>query len=136
MKQNMSSVKASESPEHKRLVKSIIDHMKTKGFQIKCASYKGFDQCDETKGHIPDVRGTNKEGLNAIGEAKTCDDLDNERTEEQFKGFSNRVMTSGKSKGKDVPFYIAITKGCEKGLEETLKSLNLDKKSNIHRLSF
>lgn len=133
----MSSVaKASESPEHKRLVKSLIEYMKKKGFGITCASYTGFSQCDETKGHIPDVRGTNDEEINAIGEAKTCDDLDNDRTKEQFKVFSNRVTTGGKSKGKDVLFYIAITKGCEKELEETLKSLSLDKKPNIYRVSF
>lgn len=132
----MSSVEASESPEHKRLVKSLIDHMKNKGFKIKCASYEGFDQCGETKEHIPDVRGTNDEELNAIGEAKTCDDLDSERTEEQFKIFSHREMTGGQSKGKAVPFYIAITEGCEDELGETLKKLGLDKKSNIYRLSF
>jgi len=133
----MSSVtKASESPEHKRLVKSLMDYLRNEGFGITCASYTGFSQCDETKGHIPDVRGTNDEKLNAIGEAKTCDDLNNERTKEQFKVFSNRMMKKGKSEGKSVPFYIAITEGCEEELEETLKNLNLDRKANIYRVSF
>ena len=131
-----SVVKEAESPEHKRLVKFLIAYMKKKGFGITCASYTGFDQCPKTKGYIPDVKGKNEEELNAYGEAKTCDDLDNERTKEQFKVFSNRVMTSGKSKGKVVPFYIAITKDCEKELEKTLKELELDKKPNIHRVSF
>jgi len=135
-RRTISSVETSESPEHKRLVKSLIDYMKSKGFKITCASYEGVDQCSETKGHIPDTKGTNDAGLNAYGEAKTCDDLDSERTKEQIKVFSNRVMTSGKSKDKDVPFYIAITKGCEDELGETLKKLGLDKKTNIYQLSF
>jgi hypothetical protein len=129
-------VEASESPEHKRLVKALIDYMSSLGFTTTCASYVGFNQCSEIEGHIPDVRGKNNDELNAIGEAKTCDDLDNERTKEQFKVFSNREMSGGKSKGIDVPFYIAITKGCEKELEEVLHNLGLDKKSNIHRVSF
>ena len=127
---------SSESPEHKRLVGSLITYMKNKGFGTTCAAYTGFSQCDETNGHIPDVRGTNDEELNGIGEAKTCDDLDNDRTKEQFKAFSSRVMTGGKSKGKAVPFYIGITEGCEEELEETLRRLNLDKKPNIYRVSF
>jgi len=36
-------------------------------------------------------------------------------------------MTGGKSKGKDVPFYIAITKGCEEELEDVLKSLDIER---------
>lgn len=79
------------------------------------------------EGHIPDVRGKNNDELNAIGEAKTSDDLGNDRTKEQFKVFSNREMTGGKSKGKDVPFYIAITKGCEEELEDVLKSLDIER---------
>ena len=130
------TVQAAESPEHKRLVKFLIDYMNGLGFTTTCAAYAGFNQCSETEGHIPDVRGTNNDELNAIGEAKTCDDLDNDRTKGQFKAFSNRVMTEGKSKGKAVSFYIAITKGCEKELGETLRNLGLDTKDNIHPVSF
>jgi len=130
------TVEAAESPEHRRLVESLIEYMKKQGFTIKCAAHVGFNQCGETEGHIPDVRGTNSDELNAIGEAKTCDDLDNDRTRGQFKAFSNREMSDGKSKGRPVPFYIAITKGCEKELGETLHNLALDNKGNIYRVSF
>jgi hypothetical protein len=130
-------VEAAESPEHKRLVQKLIEYIKNEGFEIRCASHEDYAQCGETEGHIPDVRGhRSSDELNAIGEAKTCEDLTSERTKEQFKVFSSRSMSDGKSKGKDVPFYIAITKGCEKELENVLRELSLDKKPNVIRLSF
>jgi len=129
-------VEAAESPEHKRLVKALIDYLSGLGFSTTCAAYDGFNPCAEIDKHIPDVEGQNSDELIAIGEAKTCDDLDNERTTEQFKAFSHRQMSGGKSKGKVVPFYIAVPKGCEKKLEETLVNLNLSTKENIHRVSF
>jgi len=132
-----SVVKASESPEHKRLVKFLIDHLKKEGFETTCATHEGYDECPKIKGRIPDVKGYNKEQeLVAFGEAKTSDDFDSDRTKEQFRVFSNRVMSSGKSKDKAVPFHIGITKGSEQQLENCLKELGLDKKSNIYRASF
>jgi len=130
-------VEAAESPEHKRLVEALIEYLKKEGFTITCAAHTGYNQCDELNGRVPDVRGTNAaDELNAIGEAKTCDNLGSFVTIARFKAFSNRVMTDGKSKGKDVPFYIAIPKNCEKELEATLYNLGLDTKTNIHRVSF
>jgi ribosomal protein L15 len=129
-------VEAAESPEHKRLVKALIDYLNSLGFATICAAYAGFDQCTEIEKHIPDVEGKNTDELIAIGEAKTCDDLDNDRTKEQFKVFSHRVMAGGKSKGKVVPFSIAVTKGCEKKLEETLNNLGLSTRKNINQVSF
>jgi len=35
--------------------------MSKEGFEANCASYSGFNQCDEIEGHIPDVRGRNEE---------------------------------------------------------------------------
>jgi hypothetical protein len=130
------TIEAAESPEHKKLVESLIDLMKKEGFSITCAANPMYNACDETEGRIPDVRGTNTEELNAIGEAKTCDDLDNDRTIDQFKIFSNRSMKDGKSKGKDVPFYIAIPKSCEKDLDAVLHKLGLDTKTNIRKVTF
>jgi hypothetical protein len=129
-------IEAAESPEHKRLVVSLIAHIKKEGFAITCAANPMYNQCDETEGRIPDVRGKNTDELNAIGEAKTCDDLNNERTKEQFKVFSNREMSDGRSKGKTVPFYIAIPKECENELKTTLHDLGLDAKENIRRVLF
>lgn len=98
----MSSAEKAESPEHKKLVKGLIDYLNQEGFKTICAAYEGLSQCDPREERIPDVVGKNAQELNAIGEAKTCDDLDKDRTNDQFKVFSNRVMTSGNSKDKIV----------------------------------
>lgn len=129
-------VEAAESPEHKRLVESLIAYMKKEGFGITCAANPMYKQCDEIEGRIPDVGGKNTDELIAFGEAKTCDDLDNERTKEQFKVFSSRQMSGGRSKGKTVPFYIAIPRECENELKTTLHDLGLDAKENIRRFLF
>jgi hypothetical protein len=75
--------------------------------------------------------GQSAQQLAAIGEAKTCDDLDNERTNDQFKTFSSRMMTSGNSSGQTCPFYIGIPKSCINELKENLRKLGLDQKTNI-----
>ena len=132
----MPNVDKSESPEHKKLVKGLMDYMSNEGYKILCAAYEGYNECNERKGRIPDVVGKNSQELNAIGEAKTCDDLDNERTNEQFKIFSNRIMTSGKSKDVTVPFYIGVPKTCLTELRKNLKKLGLDQKPNIVIITF
>ena len=95
---------------------------------MTCAAIEEHKQCDAIDNHIPDMMGKSEQ-LVAIGEAKTCNDLDNKRTEEQFKAFGRRVMKPDKT--KRVPFYIAIPKECESKLNEVLMRLNLDKRENI-----
>jgi len=132
----MSSVSKAESPEHKKLVKGLMEYLKQQGFETVCAAYEGYNQCEAIEERVPDVMGKNAQGLLAIGEAKTCDDLDNERTNEQFKVFSHREMISGNSKGQTVPFYIGIPKACIEQLKQRLKALGLDQRTNVHIIYF
>lgn len=132
----MSSVNEAESPEHRKLVKGLMDYLKQEGFQTICAAYEGYNKCEAMNERVPDVMGQNAQGLLAIGEAKTCDDLDNDRTNDQFKVFSNRVMTSGNSNGQIVPFYIGIPKVCIDQLKQPLRTLGLDQKPDIHIIYF
>lgn len=132
----MPSANEAESPEHKKLVKGLIDFLDKEGFKPFCAAYDGFKECDPREGRIPDVVGENAQGLRAIGEAKTCDDLDNDRTNGQFKVFSIRVMTSGNSNGQTIPFYIGIPTSCVSELQQNLRKLRLDQKTNIHIIHF
>jgi hypothetical protein len=127
-----------ESPEHKRIVKGLIDYLDEKGFKTKCAAYEGYNQCTPIDERIPDVMGQNAQELLAIAEAKTCDDLasDRERTNDQLKTFSSHEMASGNSKGQAVPFFVAVPKECNGELQKILKELGLDKKSNITTLQF
>jgi hypothetical protein len=132
----MSSVEKAESPEHRKIVKGLIDYLDKKDFKPYCAAYKDYNQCDPNSNHIADVEGQNAQQLVAIGEAKTCDDLDNERTNAQFKIFSNLTMNSGKSKGQTCPFYIGIPESCVNELQQNLKKLGLDQKTNIQIVYF
>lgn len=126
-----------EISEHKRLVKALIDELKKQSFEILTAASDGFEPCQEVENLAPDVKAYNpRKEFVVFGLAKTCDDLDNERTEEQFKLFSNRFMRAGKSAKAAVPFCIAITKGCEAQLEACLIKLKLDQKKNIFRFAF
>ena len=132
----MSLENKAESPEHRKLVNGLIEYLRQQGFQTVCASYEGYNQCEAIEERVPDVMGKNAQGLLAIGEAKTCDDLDNDRTNDQFKVFSNRVMAGGNLKGQTCPFYIGIPKSCVSELQENLKKLGLDQKPNIHIIHF
>ena len=134
----MPSLDKAESSEHKRIVKGLIDYLNQQGFKTVCAAHEGYNQCDQIEQRIPDVMGQNDQGLLAIAEAKTCDDLTNDRgrTDDQFKIFSNRVMSSGNSKGKEVPFYVAVPKECYNQLLQILKDLGLNDKSNIITLQY
>jgi hypothetical protein len=127
-----------ESLEHKRIVKELIDYLNQQGFKTVCAGYEGFNQCEKINDRMPDVIGENVQGLWALAEAKTCDDLvnDRDRTNDQFKAFSNLVMTSGNSKGQVVPFYICVPKTCFEQLKQILKELGLGEKTNIKPLYY
>jgi hypothetical protein len=132
----LSSLNEAESPEHKKLVKGLIDYLNEKGFKPFCAAYDDFKQCEPNSERIADVKGQNTQELVAIGEAKTCNDLDNERTDAQFKIFSNLAMNGGNSKGQTCPFYIGIPKSCISELQQNLKRLGLDQKPNIYIVYF
>jgi len=122
------------SAEHERMVKKIIDKFESKDLRIKCADYTGYDTCEKTSNYIPDVRARDDSNeLNYIGEAETCDTVKSDHTKEQIKAFSGRTMKDGKSKGAEVPFYIAVPKECESDLEEVLQELGLADKQNILR---
>ena len=133
----MSSYENSESVEHKRLVKALIQELKSQGFEIVNAASEGYAPCAEVEGYFPDVKAYNrKKDFVVFGLAKICSELEDELTEEQFKFFSHRFMHGGKSSGSAVPFCIAITKGCEKKLDACLIKLKLEQKKNIFKYAF
>jgi len=118
--------------EHKRLVKKLMEHFESMGLIVTCVC-SGYVDCEKVKIFEPDVRAQdlNRE-LDYIGEAKICGNINNQYTKQQFSEFANRVMTRRKSTGKDVPFYIIISKGCESELHQVLKELGLEDRKNIH----
>jgi hypothetical protein len=138
LRKQVDNVSSGESPEHKRIVNGLIDYLNQQGFKTVCAAYEGFSQCDPIDGRIPDCMGRNDQGLLAIAEAKTCEDLinDKDRTNDQFKIFANRQMISGNSSGKEVPFYICVPKACTDQLNQILRELGLNVKPNVIALHY
>jgi hypothetical protein len=118
--------------DHQRLVRKLMDYFESMGLIVTCAC-SGYVNCETIKSFEPDVRAfDNNTGLHYVGEAKTCDNLKSDHTKKQFLEFSNRIMTKGKSVGKDVPFYIIVNDKCKSELDQILKELELDKRGNIH----
>ena len=131
------SEKKQESLEHKRLVEALIDELKRQGFEITAAACEGYEPCPEVEKLFADIKAYNRrKDYVVFGVAASCDDLQNELTEEKFKLFSSRYMASGKAKGSAVPLCIAITIGCEKQLETCLEKLKIGQKKNIFLYAF
>jgi hypothetical protein len=128
----VSSVKEAESPEHTKLVKGLIEYLRQQGFETVCAAYESYTRCAAIQERVPNVMGKNAQGLVAIGEAKTCDDLDNDRTNDRLKLFSSCLMGSGSLEGQAIPFYIGIPKDCVGQLKQRLTALGIDRKLNVH----
>lgn len=116
---------------HQELVGQLISWLQTEGYDIRCGNYSNLTQCEEIHGYIPDVKGKSN-GLDAYGEAKTADDIDNDHTKEQFQVFG-RVMTKTQ---KHCPCFIAIPKGSENALRRVLRELGLDKSSHVRWRAF
>lgn len=126
-----------EGLDHNQLVRALVDELRKQGFEILCAQCEGFEPCPELEHLTPDVKAYNRRReFIVFGLAKTCDELDNDQTGEQFKLFSHRFMPDGKSKGAAVPLCIAVTKGCETKLDAYLVRLKLNRRKNIFLYSF
>jgi hypothetical protein len=126
-----------ESAEHKQIQNGLMNYLEKGGFEItNAANRDGYPECDNINGRVPDIMCRNTDGLLAIGEAKTCDDLDNERTNDQFKIFCNRFVANGNAKGQACLFYIGIPKSCVNELKQNLAKLGLINKTNVKIVYF
>jgi hypothetical protein len=123
--------------EHKRLVKGLIDYFDSRGFKIISADYENFEKCQLIGSHEPDVIAYHMDDdVYNIGEAKTCDDLDSEKTREQFEDFGNTVLNKIGLERKFLPFCIAVPKECMKKLEMKIEECGLSQNGNIQPLGF
>ena len=117
-----------ESEEHQRIVRALIKHLNEQGYQTIGAACDNFPQCEPIDGKIADFIGKNSQGQWAIGEAKTCDDMvnDRERTNEQFRAFASRNAT----------FYPCCPKVCIEQLHQILRELGLYGRANVIPLQY
>lgn len=123
--------------EHKRLVKGLIDYFDSRGFKIVSADYENFEKCQPIGSHEPDVIAYHiDDDVYSVGEAKTCEDLDSEKTREQLEDFGNAVLNKIGSERKFLPFCIAVPKECIQKLETKIEECGLSKNGNIQPLGF
>ena len=123
--------------EHSRLVKGLIDHFDKNGFKIISADYGDFEKCDVIGSHEPDVIAYHMDNdTYQIGEAKLCEDLESEKTREQFEDFANAVINKIGSERGFIPFCIAVPKQCMTKLEQVIKECGLSLNGNIQPLGF
>jgi D-alanyl-D-alanine carboxypeptidase len=77
--------------------------------------------------HRPDIIAVKVDGQICIGEAKTEDDIDTQRTLEQLQDFGNLKLN-----GKLCEVFIGIPKSSKLRFQKILTSVNLDSARNIH----
>ena len=121
--------------EHKKLVKGLMEHFESRGLKIVAASYDGYEKCDLIGSHEPDVIAQDpKNEIYYIGEAKTCDVLDTDKTREQFEDFGNAVeLTEGETR-KYLPFCIAVPNQCLEDLKKYIFDYGLSMNENIEMI--
>jgi hypothetical protein len=120
-----------------RLVKALLAELKRQKFEITNAALEGYESPTDVEKQVPDIKACNRKKEYVIfGVAATCEELTDEATEVRLTLFSNRYMSSGKSKGEAAPLCVAISKGCEPLLEDLLKKLKLEQKKNIFLYAF
>ncbi|CAG0942541.1 hypothetical protein BROC_01887 [Candidatus Brocadiaceae bacterium] len=79
--------------------------------------------------HRPDAIGTKKDGQVCIGEAKTENDIANNRTHAQLQDFSSIELN-----GKKCDVFVGIPKSAEDYLNKVLEKAGLKGIDNIHIL--
>ncbi len=115
----MSTVQGSSSL-HQRLVRGLVDYLKSKGWTVThVAGIGGYQEPVKVGGRIPDVIANRSDGLIAVGEAETCEFLSNEQTLAQIRAFSDLFMTQDK---REIPFFIVVPASCYGNLTGLINS--------------
>lgn len=120
------------SKEHDFLVKGLIDHFLKKGLEVSLADYAGYGQPQVIKRHSPDIMAIDRaNGLVYIGLVKSCSELSEKTTKEQFEDFPRRLLKTENSEKVRVPFYIGVPENCKSKIKETFENFEIPWKENI-----
>jgi len=121
------------SKKHQFILGLIIKKMKEDGFIVKCVDGK-YNEAFSTYvqvppkllKHRPDAFGVNQDGIVAIGEAKTENDIQSLRTSEQLSDYSNIELN-----GNNCRIYVGIPKSANKLLTNLIIKLGLINNTNL-----
>lgn len=113
---------------HTKLVKSLIEAFKGRGYIILRAVAEGYNPPYTIGRHKPDIIAKDTRGVLIIGEAKIGEDLLKQETKEKFTDFSSRIMSEGILRGTNIPLHIIVPKDKMDLLRQVLGSLGLSNK--------
>lgn len=104
---------------HKLMTIALVRKLNIDGLNIIAASnFPDLDIPDKVGRHNPDVIAQDKEGTTHFGEAKVFENLDTEKTKEQFIDFLNHVSQNEKKSH----LHIIVEKEHEDYLNDLLKT--------------
>lgn len=119
------------------LIEGLIKHFDSKGFKIVSANFGDFERCQKITRFEPDVIAYHVDNdVYSIGKAKTCEELEEEITIEEFQEFANVTIEKIGSERDFLPFCIAVPKKCMKTLELRIIESGLSLNGNIQPLGF
>lgn len=102
--------KAAAGEEHQRLLRALISYLTSPDGGSRTVTHAdgiaGYPDTPTLKNYKPDLvaqKGGRLGALTAYGEAKVCEDVENDHTLGQLKEFSNYVMTNTNEK---VPCFL------------------------------
>ncbi|KAF6243964.1 hypothetical protein C6988_00690 [Nitrosopumilus sp. b1] len=122
---------------HESLLRELIEYFESKKIKIHYANYPGYKKPMEIKRHAPDIIGIHTEtGQVYIGEAKLCSELTDQITKEEFYDFPKTVITTGKSAGKLMQFYLAVPSDCASKIKEVFNKSDITWSDNIQVVGF
>lgn len=118
------------------LVKGLIDHFMKKGLDISLANYSGYKKPMILKRHAPDVMAIDKSnGMVYIGLVKTCNELSDQKTKEEFEDFPKRLLKSKYPEKVRLPFFIGVPDNCQAKVQESFKNFGIPWRENIEIIS-
>ena len=105
-----------ESPEHGRLVRTLVGVMGRDGWQVSHAAAEGYEQPSETGGATPDIVAW-KDGVMSYGKAETCGSFQSQRSIGQIRLLSGRTTQNG---GKSITLYLIVPRACYRDLVQMI----------------
>lgn len=114
---------------HQLMVIALVRKFNEDGLTIKGASYfRDLELPPKIGRHNPDVLAESPDGTYHIGEAKLEENLNTQKTFEQFTDFLNTKSPSN----KPTQLHIIVLSETEKKLRDLLSQWGLENNPNIH----
>ena len=108
-----------------------VTHLDMEGMpQLFDAKYRHLTQPPPIAGKIPDLRGTDRNGVIHLGEAETdVSGPHTQQTEEQLRVFGNCVMPNTDT---PVPLYVIVPSEQREAMESMMRRIGLGDKLGRH----